>query len=264
MYIFDKKIKVILFAFIISISNLMANTIDSSFLKQMRVLSESRGSVWKAYKAYDLIGMNNNFKNPQNILKDSVKSFELGISNTNKYATSHKLTKIVPILKEINTQWGELKKLLTATPKKDKVNTIDKEAMKVTRTIIKALKAMGSYDKSGNWKYLEQTQKAQNIAERLATIYLSNSWGAIDPKRYNKMMDKVIGNYGKVVKLIKNSKFYNPEIKKILENAQKDLEYFTMMRGNTKLSIPTLIYQKSSNLADKMGKCTDLIVSQLK
>ncbi len=266
MYIFNQKmIKVIFFTFILTFSSLMAKeAIDPLFLKQMRILSESRGNIWKAYKAYDLIGMNNNFKNPKSVLENSIKSFELELSSTKKYAKDHKLNKVLSILKEINTQWSELKKLLLAPAKADQVNTIDKESMKITRTIIKALKAMGEYDKSGNWKYLEQTQKAQNIAERLATLYLSNSWGAIDNKRYNKMMDKVIINYGKVVKLIKSSKFYTPEIKKLLKDAQKDFSYFTMMRNNKKFSIPTLIYQKSSELADKMAKCTDLIVDQLK
>ena len=266
MFIFNQKsLRVIFLSCFIMFSTVAVQAnIDASFLKQMRILSESRGMVWKAYKAYLMIGSKNNYKDPKKMLDSSVASFESAIKSTESYAKKHKLTKMMPIMKDVDSQWSELKKILLATPSKEQVNTIDTKAMKITRTIIKALKTMGSYDKSGEWKYLEQTQKAQNIAERMATLYIANSWNAIDPKRYDKMMNKAVTNYEKVVKLIKSSKYYTPQIASELEHSNKDFIYFKMMwKAKNNIYIPTLIYQKSSDMAEHMEKCTDLIVKEL-
>lgn len=267
VYILNKKsAKIVLFALmLIFSSNAMAKgNVDSSFLKQMRVLSESRGIVWKTYKSYIMIGLKNNYGNAKATLKNSIKSYESAIKSTDSYYKKHKMNAMTPFMKEANGEWADLKKILLAVPEKDKVNNIDKQAMKLTRTIIKALKAMGSYDKSGNWKYLEQTQKAQNIAQRMATLYLDNVWGALDPKRYDKMMAKAVGNYSKVEKLIYSSQFLTPEIEKILKKAEIDFMYFELMwKNDNNIFIPTLIYKKSSDLDDKMGECTTLIMNQI-
>ena len=266
LYNFSKKIiQTIVFTSVLTFFPTMAQgSIDSSFLKQMRVLSESRGMVWKSYKGYIMIGIKNSYKDPEATLKASIKSFESAMTSIDAYGKEHKLDIIFPFLKEAEGEWVDLKKILLALPAKDKINDIDKKAMKLTRTIIKVLKAMGSYDKSGNWKYLEQTQKAQNIAQRMATLYLDNVWGALDSKRYDKMMTKVVGNYTKVEKLIYSSKFLTPEIEDILKNAQKDFLYFKMMwKSNNNVFIPALIYKKSSDMDSKMGECTALIMNQI-
>ncbi len=266
MFLFSRKsLKVVFFGFVFMfLTATLQAGMDASFLKHMNSLSESRGMVWRAYNAYLMIGTNNHYKDPQSMLNSSVKSFESAIQSTKSYAQKQKFNKVIPIMKDVDSQWSELKKILLATPSKEQVNTIDKKAMKITRTIIKALKTMGSYDKSGDWKYLEQTQKAQNIAERMATLYIANSWNAIDPKRYDKMMNKAVTNYEKVVKLIKSSKYYTPQIASELEHSNKDFKYFKIMwKGKNKIFIPTLIYQKSSEMAEYMGKCTNMIVSKL-
>jgi len=239
-------------------------TSPSTFMDHMRVLSESRGLVWKAYKSHIMIGMKNHFQNPEKVLLSSIQAYEKAISGTRTYLETEHYDKALPFLDQADKEWYRLKPNLLNMPKKANINTIDKQSMKLTRTIIKVLKAMGSYDHSGNWKYLEQTQKAQNIAQRMATLYLNHSWKALDPKRYDKMMSKVIGNYKKVEHLIHSSRFLTPDIKETLAKAKKDFMFFKMMSDSKHtVLIPTLIYKKSSDLDRKMGHCTTLIMAQL-
>ncbi len=239
-------------------------TTDKPLLTHMRVLSESRGLVWRAYKNYIMIGIENPYNHPKQRLPEAIDAFEKSMKASRAYAIEKKLAKMMPHLDQADKEWNALKAMLLAPPDKEKINAIDVLAMKDTRTIIKALKAMGSYDPSGNWKYLEQTQKAQNIAQRMATLYLDNVWGGLKPERYQKMMQKVTGNYKKVEKLVYQSKFLTPEIDQVLKSAHQDYRYFEMMwKGSRHTFIPTLIYKKSSDMDEKLGQCTTLILEQI-
>jgi hypothetical protein len=240
------------------------NNSPPQFLSQLRILSESRGSVWKAYKSYLMLGMGNRYKDPKSALAQAITSYKNAINQSRTYIQKYHRDTVLPILSEADSQWATLKKMLMAPPDKTRVNAIDKLAMKLTRTIIKALKAMGTYDTSGHWLYIEQTQKAQNIAQRMATLYLAHVWGALDPKRYNAMMHKVVGNFTKVEKLIHGSKFLTKEMEAELKKAKGNFLFFTMMwRAKNNHFIPTLIYQKSTDLDKNMGKCTTMIMDQI-
>jgi len=236
----------------------------TALLKHMRVLSESRGLVWRAYKNHIMIGLKNPYKDPKVRLSQASHAFEKSMNVSRDYATQNDLTKMLPFLNQADKEWVTLKGMLFDTPLPKQVAAIDTLAMKLTRTIIKALKAMGSYDSSGEWQYLEQTQKAQNIAQRLATLYLDNVWGSLDPKRYDKMMKKTTNAYLKVENLIYKSHFLTPEIEQSLKKAHRAYLYFALMWQSGKhISIPTLIYKKSSDMDAILGHCTDLIVEQI-
>lgn len=239
-------------------------TSDAVFLTHMRTLSESRGLVWRAYKNYIMLGLKNPYKNPSERLSKSITLFEKSIDTAYAYTKEKNLSKTLPFLDQALQEWHMLKTLLLDAPSPAQVARIDTLAMKVTRTIIKALKAMGSYDASDNWKYLEQIQKAQNIAQRMGTLYLDNVWGGLSAKRYDKMMTKVTGNYTKVENLIYKSQFLTPEIEETLQHAHKDYFYFEMMwKSGKHVRIPTLIYKKSSDMDQKLGHCTTLIMQAL-
>ena len=265
MYRFRFTSILLFFVFIVLNSSLLhADSSHPQFLSQLRILSESRGAVWKAYKSYLMLGMGNRYKDPKSALTQAITSYKNAINQSRTYIQKYHMDTVLPILSEAEKQWVILKKMLIAPPDKTQVNAIDKLAMKLTRTIIKALKAMGTFDTSGHWLYIEQTQKAQNIAQRMATLYLAHVWGALDPKRYNAMMQKVVGNFTKVEKLIHGSKFLTKAMETELKKAKENFLFFTMMwRAKNNHFIPTLIYQKSTDLDHNMGKCTTMIMHQI-
>ncbi len=239
-------------------------SVDTTFLTNMRALSESRGMVWGAYKNYVMIGMKNPYRHPKVQLSKLVQSYEKRILASRDYANKHNLSKMLPFLDQSKKEWEMTKKVLLDAPSVTQVNNLSKLVINLKTTIIKALNAMGSYDKSGNWLYLEQTQKAQNITQRMAAVYLSNTWGGLTPKRYEKLMQKTTENYEKVEKLIYKSKFLTPKIEKILQSAHKDYLYFKLMwKNGNHILIPTLIYKKSSDMDKKLGHCTTLIMQAL-
>jgi len=259
------KLKIILvFAFLDLNYSYADSGVDPDFLSKMRTLSESRGSIWKIYKSYILLGLKDKYKNPKKVFDDSIKAYEQAIKESEDYVKKNNYTKTLQILRESEKEWKELKELFMQAPSQNNIPQIDQLSMKVTRTIIKALKAMGAHDQSKRWNYLAKTQKAQNIAQRMAALYLDKVYGGLPEERYEKMMKKVTGNYIKVKNLILGSKFVNDEIKKAIHSADMDYQYFKFMwKTHSNHYIPTLIYEKSSDMDKKMGECTTLIYNQL-
>ena len=234
------------------------------FLQEMRTLSEARGTLWKAYKSYILIGMNNHYKNPEKSLKNSVEAFDKALKEVKAYADRKDFLETEGILEEAENHWKQLKPLFLAQPDPKKIPEIDKHSMKMIAIIIHALNAMGSEEENDNWRYLERAQMAQNTAQRMATLYLDRTWEALSPERYENMMKITADSYEESVDLIKKSKYATPEIRKILQSADRDYLFFKMMgHGKNGIFIPTLIYKKASDMDRKMGECTTLIMKQI-
>ncbi len=237
---------------------------EKNFLQEMRTLSEARGTLWKAYKSYILIGMNNHYKNPKESLKNSVEAFDKALMEVKAYANRKDFLETEGILEEAENHWKQLKPLFLAQPDPKKIPEIDKHSMKMIAIIIHALNAMGSEEENDNWRYLERAQMAQNTAQRMATLYLDRTWEALSPERYEKMMKIATDSYEESVDLIKKSKYATPEIQKILQSANRDYLFFKMMgHGKNGIFIPTLIYKKASDMDRKMGECTTLIMKQI-
>ncbi len=237
----------------ISTTYLLSQDIKSNN-EAINIAGKQRMLTQKMLKAYAMIGMNNRFGNPTLSLKESIKKFDDGINSLSSFIKDKKLKSEISTSKKL---WSKAKKILEKEPSTKVAKNLQSNLYQlllssdnITNILIKKTKNKGN-------KIIDIARKERMYSQKLAGLYMLKVWGIKDAKFDDKMKETLISFKESLNKLEKYPK-NTDEINKLIKNSKKAFLFFDIMSKSKSKFIPSLIYKKSLEILDNMGKVVSL------
>jgi len=218
------------------------------------IAGKQRMYTQRLLKDYAMIGMHNNFSNPQKDLEQIMHDFEDHLNSLDQFnkdaATKQKIS-------DAKSQWQSLKKMLSKTPNITDATTLQNELEKLLKTSDDITKLFAAQSKSSTGEIINISGRQRMLSQRMASLYMLKAWGINDPQFKQKLTDAMQLFKTSLEKLLAYEK-NTPEITSLLKKAKRDFMFFEIMGRSSKKFIPALIYKKSNEILKNMNSATKL------
>ena len=218
------------------------------------IAGKQRMYTQRLLKDYAMIGMHNNFSNPQKDLEQIVQDFEDHLNSLDQFnkdaATRQKIS-------DAKLQWQKVKQMLAKTPNTKDAVTLQNELEKLLRTSDEITKLFTAQSKSSTGEIINISGRQRMLSQRMASLYMLKVWGINDPEFKQKLNDAMQLFKTSLERLLSYDK-NTPEITALLKKAKRDFMFFEIMGKASKKFIPALIYRKSDEILKNMNSATKL------
>jgi len=221
------------------------------------VAGKQRMFTQRMFKDYTMIGMNNSYGKPDEDLKKIIDDFENHLKSLHDYSKSKEIRESASSVKKL---WLPIKKVLIATPDREKVGVLQEDLEKLLKESnhLTELFAKATGESSG--EIINISGRQRMLSQRMAGLYMLKVWKVNDEK-FKEKMDASMDLFRESLKKLKKSKLNTDEINKLLIEVEKSFMFFEMMNKSSKAFIPALIYKKSNDILKNMNSVTKLYVS---
>lgn len=218
------------------------------------VAGKQRMFTQRMLKDYAMVGLQNDFGNPQQDLKDTMEEFSQNLESliafNKESATNESLTKVKAL-------WTPIREQLQSSPLKENAAKLqeDLETLLAQANDATALFAKQTGKESGNIINISGRQRM--LSQRMASLYMLKVWGIDDPK-FQEKMDKSMTLFSTSLDTLMKSDMNTPEINALLSNVKKSYMFFEIMNKSKSKFIPALIFKKSNEILKDMNTVTGL------
>jgi len=247
-----KVIKISLLTATMLVGTLSAIEITSN-TDAINIAGKQRMFTQRMLKNYAMIGMNNTYGNPSEDLKKITSNFDDSISSLENYTKSDEIKKS---LENIKTLWKPVKKLLTDTPSKDKVEKLQVDLDTLLKASDDTTKLFTKVSKAKSNETINISGKQRMLSQRMASLYMLKVWDVKDPQ-FKTKLDASMKQFKDSLEKLQKTSINTDEINKLLVDVKKSFMFFEIMnKKNSTKYIPTLIYKKSNDILKNMDNVT--------
>ena len=219
----------------------------------INIAGKQRMFTQRMLKNYAMIGMNNTFGNPTEDLKKITSDFDDSITSLENFTKSEEIKKS---LINIKTLWEPVKKLLSDTPSKEKVEKLQVDLDNLLKASDETTKLFAKVSKAKSNETINISGKQRMLSQRMASLYMLKVWDVKDPQ-FKTKLDASMAQFKDSLDKLQKTSINTDEINKLLANVKKSFMFFEIMnKKNSTKYIPTLIYKKSNDMLKNMDNVT--------
>ena len=237
-------------------SMVSAIEIESSY-HAVDVAGKQRMFTQRMFKDYTMIGMNNSYGKPDEDLKKIIDDFENHLKSLHDYSKNKEIRESANSVKKI---WVPIKKVLTATPDREKVGVLQEDLEKLLKESNHLTELFAKATGVNAGEIINISGRQRMLSQRMAGLYMLKVW-KVDDKKFKEKMNASMDLFRDSLKKLKESKLNTDEINALLLKVEKSFMFFEMMNKSSKAFIPALIYKKSNDILKNMNRVTKLYVS---
>jgi len=222
------------------------------------VAGKQRMYTQRMLKDYAMIGLQNNFGNPQEDLKKIMSNFE---NHLDSLIAFNKDPKTDESLQKVKTMWGPIKTALNEAPSKEKAGKMQEDLESLLKQSNEAVGLFAKQTGKESGEIINISGRQRMLSQRMASLYMLKVWGVNDPQ-FKEKMSKSMKLFKDSLERLKKSEMNTPEITALLKKAEKSFKFFEIMNKSKSKFIPALIYKKSNEILKDMNTATGLYAAQ--
>lgn len=220
------------------------------------VSGKQRMFTQRMLKNYAMVGLENNFGNPDEDLKKIMAAFENHLDSLiafNKDAATEESLEKVKVL------WAPLKIALNEAPSKDQAGKMQEDLEALLKQSNEAVQLFAKQTGKASGEIINISGRQRMLSQRMASLYMLKVWGIDDPQ-FKEKMNKAMDLFRTSQEKLMLSTMNTDEINTLLQKSKKSFMFFEMMNKSKSKFIPTLIYKKSNDILKDMNTVTGLYV----
>ena len=222
------------------------------------VAGKQRMYTQRMLKDYAMIGLQNNFGNPQEDLKKIMGNFE---SHLDSLIAFNKDPKTGESLQKVKKMWAPIKASLNEPPSKEKAGKMQEDLEALLKQSNEAVGLFAKQTGKESGEIINISGRQRMLSQRMASLYMLKVWGVDDPQ-FKEKMNKSMKLFKDSLERLKKSDMNTPEIMALLKKAEKSFKFFEIMNKSKSKFIPALIYKKSNEILKDMNTATGLYAAQ--
>ena len=239
-----------------------------SFLHQG---GELRMLTMRILQEYAMVGMKNNFQNPEKALQTDMERLEKGLQNlieTPKDDESKEDFSLPSILKA-QKSFLDAKETSGGAPSQSNAMKFWKELDQVRDGLNRSLVHLSQmvYPDDDIVQGIMYANRLSTIAQRFGALYLYKVWGFGEELHAKQQLaflnqffpDTVDNAQGGAEELPEKKQ---KEVQKLLDGVKRNLSFFAIMGKSSRRFVPTLIYSKSEKIAQSAGEIAEIFTKQ--
>ncbi len=195
-------------------------------------------------KAYVMIGLNSNFRNPKKNLERAIVAYDKRMYQVKSYFDSKlgsNKTGKKAFLEALDL-WKQSKPLLETEPTKENALRIKKNFLTMINKLLEGTKPLATPD----LELISLTGKLCRKPFEVTIDYLMRIWG-VHIENYDKDVKKIIDNFHQNLKTLSANKLNNEESHKLLKKAEREFKFFEFMYNSKTKFIPSLLSKKADD-----------------
>jgi nitrate/nitrite-specific signal transduction histidine kinase len=220
------------------------------------VAGKQRMYTQRMLKDYAMIGLQNNFGNPQEDLKKIMANFENHLDSLIEF---NKEPKTEESLLKVKKMWGPIKEALNEPPSKDKAGKMQEDLEALLKQSNEAVGLFAKQTGKESGEIINISGRQRMLSQRMASLYMLKVWGVKDPK-FKTKLDDTLALFKDSLEKLEASPLNNEESKALLAKVKRSFMFFEMMNRSNSKFVPTLIYKKSNDILKNMNTVTQLYV----
>jgi len=220
------------------------------------VSGKQRMFTQRMLKDYAMVGLENNFGNPDEDLNKIMAAFENHLDSLIAFNTEG-ATEVS--LEKVKVLWAPLKIALNETPSKDKAGKMQEDLEALLKQSNEAVQLFAKQTGKASGEIINISGRQRMLSQRMASLYMLKVWGIDDPQ-FKEKMNKAMDLFRTSQEKLMASDMNTDEINILLKKSKKSFMFFEMMNKSKSKFIPTLIYKKSNDILKDMNTATGLYV----
>jgi len=243
---------------------LLSSFIDAIEIKNLSVAVDVAGKqrmfTQHMLKDYVMVGLENNFGNPNEDLKKIMGLFD---NHLQSLRTFNKDKATEESLAKVRVLWEPIQMALNLPPSKDKVGKMQEDLEALLKQSNEAVGLFAKQTGKASGEIINISGRQRMLSQRMASLYMLKVWG-VDDSQFKTKMTKAMDLYRTSLKKLKKSEMSTSEITILLIKSEKAFRFFEVMNKSSSKFIPTLIYKKSNDMLKDMNTATGLYAAQEK
>lgn len=231
----------------------------SSQSQAVNIAGKQRMLSYRMFKDHLMVSMDNNYKNPDGDMKESMENFDGALVELGAFS---KDAKVQTLLKEARKEFDTVKSMLSLPiTKENAIDSLNKTISLRTAShkITIALESMNKNDTNG---IVNKSGRLRAISQVIASLYLLKAMGVDSPK-IDKTMKKAMGVFRETLDILKSSKLRDKIVDKKLKKLESIYLFFDIMNGAESF-VPTIVNKKSNKMLKYADELTSIFVKKLK
>ncbi len=222
------------------------------------VAGKQRMYTQRMLKDYAMIGLQNNFGNPQEDLRKIMADFE---DHLDSLIAFNQEPKTEESLMKVKKMWTPIKQALSEPPSKEKAGKMQEDLEALLKQSNEAVGLFAKQTGKESGEIINISGRQRMLSQRMASLYMLKVWGVDDPE-FKKKMNASMKLFKDSLERLKASKMNTPEITALLQKAEQSFKFFEIMNKSRSKFIPALIYKKSNDILRDMNTATGLYAAQ--
>jgi hypothetical protein len=212
----------------------------------VNLAGKQRMYTQRMLKDYAMVGMNNTFGNPGEDLNQTIADFEDHLVSLISYNQDEKTAKA---LQEVNAKWKDIKKNLTAKPKKENAEKLQVMLDELLKLADNATNAFANQTGQKSGEIINISARQRMLSQRMAGLYMHKVWGVEDPQ-FRQKLDDSMKLFKESLEKLEKYEGNTKEINELLAKVKRSFRFFEMMNKSSNRFIQHLFIR---NLMISLG-----------
>lgn len=195
-------------------------------------------------KAYIMIGLESNFKNPKESLTKAIPIYDKRMHQVRNYfhkrLKSHSKAKVA--FDEAMQLWQKSKKMLESTPNHENALKIKQNFLVMINKLLEGTLPLATPD----LELISLTGKLCRKPLEVTIDYLMRVWGMEIPN-YNEDIQKTINDFHANLEILGSNKLNNEKSQGLLQRSKRGFVFFEFMYKSKSKFIPSLLSKKADD-----------------